>query len=586
MGPQTISAPYHGFGDSMAGADAPQLLDEMLASGYQALAKGAWEDGRDVFQRAVKFRDEPEAFEGLAAAAWWLDDAPAVFRSHERAYQLYKSRGDRLGAARMATWIGLDHYLYRGSVVVASGWLQRARRLLDEAGPSAERGWLDLWEAHIGLFERNDVALARRTGIETANLAASLNLIDMATFSLALEGLARVSAGEVDEGMRRLDEAASIALSGEMSDIDAIVTTLCYLIYACERVRDYPRAVQWCDQVEAVSRRWSYRSMFGVCRCHHSSVLMWRGDWPAAERELTMATSELMSTRPGWVQESVVRLAALRMRQGKSDEAATLFEQMPSHPQSLLGLAELALDRGDAVAATDLVDRFLRRVPPEDRTARVSGIEVAVRAWVATGATDQARDSVTELKATAQAVGTPPLKASASFASGTVLAATGDVDAARCAFEDAIDLYLQCGATFETAQARMELARALLASGRHQAAEIEARLATDTFRELGAICELRRAAPLLVGLGVEPQSPGRVQVQPADLTRREIDVLRLLAQGLTNHEVAGNLFISVRTVERHVSTIYVKVGAKGSAARAIATVYAIEHGLADAIKPK
>lgn len=228
------------MGDPMAATDAPHPMDSLLASGYQALSEGAWEAGRNAFQQAVDLHAHPGALEGLANAAWWLDDAPVVFRNHERAYRHYTRQGDRLGAGRMATWIALDHYLFRGSVAVESGWLQRAHRLLDGLEPSAERGWLALWEAHIGLFERNDVTNAKRVGAETVALASSLDLVDLETLALALEGLALVSEGAITEGMRRLDEASSIALSGEMSDIDAIVTTLCYLIYACERVRDFP----------------------------------------------------------------------------------------------------------------------------------------------------------------------------------------------------------------------------------------------------------------------------------------------------------------------------------------------------------
>lgn len=164
-------------------------------------------------------------------------------------------------------------------------------------------------------------------------------------------------------------------------------------------------------------------------------------------------------------------------------------------------------------------------------------------------------------------------------------AAAGDLEAARRSFEDAIDLFAQCGAPFETARARIELARVQIDSDRRKEAELEARTAHDAFSRLGAINELRRAAPIFGRLGIAAVSPGQEPIPPTVLTRRETDVLRLIARGLTNHQIAEELFISVRTVERHVSTIYAKIGAEGTSARAIATVHAIERGLAKAMNP-
>lgn len=507
-----------------------------------------------------------------------------MFRNRERAYLLYQQRGDRLGAARTATGLGLDHYLYRGDLAIVSGWLQRAHRLLDGTDPSAERGWLAMWEAHIALLEHNDVALAKRTCVETLALAESLELTDLETLCLALEGLALVSEGQVSEGMRRLDEATTVALAGEMSDLDAIVTICCYLIYACERVRDFPRAVQWCEKVEEVSKRWSYRSMFSVCRCHYAAVLIWQGDWSRAEFELTTATRELMATRPGWVFDSIVRLAEIRMRQGRHEEAATLFGQARAHPHALLGFAELALDRGDAMMAIDFLDRFLRRVPSDYRTERAGGLELAVRAWLALGDIDAARMALAELEVAAAAIGTEPLRAVASFARGVVFEAAGDLTAARRSLEDAVDLLYQNGAPFETAKMRIELARIQLASDRRVAAVAEAGAARDVFCQLGAMQELRRVAPLLTELGITIPCIGDEPPVPTGLTRREREVLYLVARGANNHQIAGELFISVRTVERHISTIYGKIGAEGTSARAIATVYAFECGLARVVE--
>jgi LuxR family maltose regulon positive regulatory protein len=563
----------------MTGFDLPLSAAELLAAGTRTLAAGDWERSRAYFQAAVAAEETPEALEGLATAAWWLDDAPVIFGSRELAYRLYRERGDRLGAARLATWLGLDHYLYRGEPAVANGWLRRAHRWLVGIEPSFEHGWLALVEAHIALFEHHDVATAKEVSAATVDLARSLALIDLEMLALALHGLALVSEGRISDGMRRLDESTTAALSGEMTDPDAIVTACCYLIYACERVHDFDRAAQWCNKVTELCRRWSYRSMLAICRVHYGAVLMWQGEWPQAEAELAAACRDLAATRPGWAGEGALRLAELRRRQGRWDEAATLFAQASAYPLALLGQAELALGQGDVVLAADLVDRFLRRLPPEDRTERARGLELAVRVRLALGEIDHARGHQSELEATADLVGTDPLRGSARFARGLIAAAASDFEAARRSLEDAVDLFHHCGAPFEAARSRLELAPVLATVGRPAAAAAAAREALETVRRLGARQETDRAARLLRELAATASDAGATPPAPADLTRREAEVLCLVAQGQSNQQIAQRLFISVRTVERHVSTVYAKIGAEGTAARAIATAYAIERGL-------
>ena len=374
--------------------------------------------------------------------------------------------------------------------------------------------------------------------------------------------------------MRRLDEATTAALSGEMTDPDAIVTTCCYLIFACERVRDYDRAAQWCAKAEELARRWSYRSMFAYCRSHYAAVLIWRGDWSRAEAELTTATRELLATRPGWAPESILRLAELRRRQGRLEEAVALFEQAPGHPRALLGQAELALERRRRLGGRRPRRTLPAPGPTDDRTERAAGLELAVRARVALGALDGAREALAELEAAANAVGTPPLQGVASLARGVVAAAAGDLDAARRAFEDAVDLFQGEGAPFETALARLELAGALAALGRRDAASGEARTALDRLREIGAEREIARAAALLRQLA----DPGRARPEQsgavAGLTPRELEILRFVAQGLTNREIATRLVLSEHTIHRHLANILTKLDLPS---RAAAAVYAARH---------
>jgi ATP/maltotriose-dependent transcriptional regulator MalT len=354
------------------------------------------------------------------------------------------------------------------------------------------------------------------------------------------------------------------------------------MIYACERVRDFDRSAQWCAKVEEFCLRSNYRSMLAFCRAHYAAVLLWRGDWAEAEAELTIANRELTATRFGMAFEGVLRLAELRRRQGRPEEAARLFADVPGHPTATLGRAALAYDAGDLLSASDLAERFLRQLPAENLLERIDGLELALRLDCALGRLDQAREALAQLEAAAAAAGSPALRGVASAGRGLIAAASGDLDGARRAFEDAVDLFERCGAPYETARARIELARTLAALGRPEVAASEARLALQTLRDLGASLDAGRAAALLGELGGDQPPAGPL---PAGLTRREAEVLSLLARGMSNQEIANALFLSVRTVERHISSIYPKIGAEGSTARGTASAFAVRHRLAPPITP-
>jgi DNA-binding CsgD family transcriptional regulator len=550
-----------------------------LEAGREALLRGEWDEARTAFEQAVAAGETAEALEGLAAANMWLHDEAGTFGARERAYNLYLKRGDKRSAARMAMWLATDSVEFRGQPAVANGWLQRARRLLEGLPETPEHGWLALWEGQMALMLANDAATGRSQGKAAADAGRRLGQIDLEMLGLALEGLSLVTQGEIQEGMRRLDEAATAAVGGEMMDLNSMGTTLCYLIDACDRVRDFERAVQWCTRAEAflVERRCGI--FFTFCRPHYAVVLMWRGLWDEAEQQLLTANREAVQIRPPMVTEGIVRLAELRWRQGRWQEADELFEQVKHEGLAQLGLAEVALSRGDSRTATDLAARYLRRLPAENRIERAAGLEAAVRALVADGRAEEAVGPLTELKAIAEHAGTELLRASAAFAGGILSAANGDLEGARRSLEDAADSFERQRAPFETGRVRMELARALASLGRSADAGREATLALQEFRRIGAAKETEAAAAFLTSLQIRSQ-PAGVQANPASLSNREIEVLGLVAAGKSNQEIADELFLSVRTVERHISTIYEKLGAHGKAARAAATAYALQHRLA------
>jgi LuxR family maltose regulon positive regulatory protein len=559
--------------------DTEQLLADFINAGREALAQGDWQEAHRRFEAALALGETPEALEGFGMAAWWLDEFEKSFDARERAYRLYRERGDRHAAARMATALGLDYVDIRGEPAIANGWFRRARRLLDGLGPSPEHGWLTFYEGMMAFQFDKDTVMARKLNAEAAELARSLGLLDLEMLTVAAEGLILVREGQVAAGMQHLDEASAAVIAGEMTDLNAIGNACCLLIYACESVADYERAAQWCDRMEKFCARWRLASLLAVCRSYYAAVLLWRGAWSEAEAELTSAMRELEMTRPDIAAEGMARLAELRLRQGKLAEAEELLEKADPHPMTLLGRAALALEHGDAVAVADLVERFLRRISPEDRAERVFALELLARAQIFIGALGDAASAIDEMKTIASSVGTDPLLASASFAEGLLSAARNDHEGARRCLEDAVDSFKRSGALFETAQARIELGKTLRTLGRHTTAAREAQTALEYMERLGAILEARRAASLLFEM--EPTARGMTSEEPhpAGLTSREVEVLRLIAAGKSNQEIAAELVLSVRTVERHISTIYEKLGVSGKVARAAATAYAISHGL-------
>ncbi len=521
-----------------------------------ALARGAWVEARARFAEALAREETPEAFEGAGLAARYELDAKAAIEAHERGYRLARSHGDGATAARLAIQLAHDAYAFRGPAE-ASGWVERAALLIDGMPPSVATAWVTLLRAHFALSDHHpNVAL--KGSAQAIALARELEAVDVEMLALALNGLALVSTGEIEEGMRRLDAAAAAALGGEMTDADAIETVCCHMIDACKLVRDLERANEWCLRVREIAERFADRQMFSICRTAYAEVLLWQGDWGRADQELTAAVEELGALRPGRDVDPLARLAELRRRQGRTGEAEELLSRVESHRFHSILVGLLALDRGDIVTARDAAARFLRRVGQADRFERVAGLDLMVRAAVAAGDHASAREAADEIAAIAAACPNASLRAAALLAEGRVAAAAEDAARACQLLEDAGDLFDGAGARYDAALTRLELASMLRVLGRDRPAANEEARAAKALRELGAPAPTARAG---------------------GLSARETEVLRLLARGLGNADIARELVLSVRTVERHVANVYLKIGASGRAARAVATAWAYAHGI-------
>jgi ATP/maltotriose-dependent transcriptional regulator MalT len=534
-----------------------------LAAGREALSRGEWEQALAYFEAVSERNHSAEAIEALAMAAWWLDNAQLAIESREHAYRLYRERGDAAAAARMAIWLGWDSIAFRGEPAVARGWLQRAHRLLEGFNPVPEHGWLALREGEFAFLLENDIAATRRYAERARSIGTALAVPDIEFSALGLEGLALACQGSIADGIRLLDEASAAAMAGDMSELWAAGRTCCYMITACERVRDLERANQWTQRMLEFAKRWRIQDLFAVCKAHYGAILVLRGTWEEADATFETALRELRASRPGITFEAVVRRADLRRRQGRFEEAAELFRQVEFHPYAQLGLAHIALDSGEAALAADRATRFLRKLGPENRLQRAAGLDLYARALVALGETERARNAHDDLQRVVAEVGSDSLRASVLAVEGIVAEAEGDLDTARSRIEDAIDLFHQCGDPFETARSRLELARVLGALGRSDAAAEQARVAHATLIGMKAEREAQRAGALLSKLG-DPVSAEATSV----LTHRELDVLKLVAQGLSNTEIAQQLVLSKHTVHRHLANILRKLELPSRAAAA------------------
>jgi len=562
----------------------PVALDrtpaDRLQAGRDALARGAWQEALGCFKGALEDDVTPEALEGYGMAAWWLEDYPGAIGAREEAYRAFRRRNDRSGAARMAVWLAHDYADYKGELAVANGWIRLTERTLEGTPRGPEHAWLAYTKAHFALMVHRDPAEAKRWSAEAADIARTVGPSDMELLGVALEGLALVTEGAVADGLGRLDEASAAVTAGEFSDPAMIGAACCYLVRACEQVRDYDRAAQWCARVREFCARWNFSALFSACRIQYASLLTTRGEWAEAETEVLALRRHVETAQPKLVPVADTRLAELRRLQGRRDEAAALLAGAGPHLLAVIGRATLALDSGDAAAAVEHAEEYLDRVPPTSRTERVHALETLVLARVARGEPGRAEAPLAELRETARAIGTEPLRAVADLAEGAVLGAIADHAGACSRLVEAAEGFDRSRAPYDAARARLRLARALHALGRREAALREARLAEAGFGRLGAAAGAADAAAVASKVAAElaagPPPSGKRSSGGKVLTAREMEVLRLVADGLSDREVAARLDLSEHTVHRHITNILTKTGLPS---RTAAVAYAAKAGM-------
>ncbi|HEX6654019.1 MAG TPA: LuxR C-terminal-related transcriptional regulator [Thermoleophilaceae bacterium] len=534
--------------------------DALLRQGWEALRAADWQTARSCFEQALDEAESAEALDGLSQAVHFLREYDRATELKERAFAAYRQAGDPVKAADTARWLAFLHGTYAGNYAAASGWMGRAKSMLDAVPECAGHGWLVLDSAVFS----DGAADREKCAVSALAIARRFGDTDLEFGALALLGECRVATGRVAEGMRLLDEAMAAATGGEVSSHGTVGEICCRLLSACEHATDVRRAEQWMDVVLRTAAWTDF--VVPTCRTHYGGILVALGRWEEAETELRDALETFRRGYRGDGSFPLIRLAELRVRQGRYEEAERLLEEVDWHPTARRAMASIALGRGDLALAEELAQLCMDGADPADpKCAPLLALLVEIQ--LGRDQPKAAGETLARLRAMSEATSDELAAALTHLANGRLAAATGD-DRAAADLTKALESLSALNLPLEAARARLALARTLTARSA-DAAAAEARLSLRAFERLGAARDADAAAALLRDLGER----GRARRgSHGPLTPRETEVLGLLASGLSNADIAARLVISRRTAEHHVASVMSKLGLRS---RAEAAAYAL-----------
>ncbi|WP_334173297.1 helix-turn-helix transcriptional regulator [Sinomonas sp.] len=538
------------------------MLQPLLEDGRRLYAAQAWTDALVAFESAD--HSVPLSASDLmstAFSAFLLGREEQCIDLLGRSFLGHLETGDPAAAARAAFWLAFAHEAH-GDRARAEAWGRRLAELVEDEGLSAERALVCAGLGHAALASSDpaDVRRALALSREAFALAHAAGDRDTEVLSRLSGGWALLRLGSTAEGLAELGGAMDAVTSGEVRTPLVNGVAYCSVISASLRAADLARAREWTQAATDWCERHPELVPFrGQCLVHRSVVKMFDGDWPGALAEAARAAARLLPADAGIASYQIGELHRLAGRFAEAEDAYRLANAAGRRPQPGLMLLRLAQGRADAaaVSARRLNGELTR--PGERQEFLPAYVEV----MAAAGDAEAAQAGAAEFASLARASGAALQKAEALAVQGTACLAAGDPAGAAAAFRSASIACHDLRLPYPEARARAALGRCYAALGDDEAATLEIEAARQVFERLGA-------GPDLQAL------PGHTPSSSTPLTERELDVIRLVATGLTNRAVAAKLVLSEKTVARHLANIYAKLGI---ASRSAATAYAYDHGL-------
>ncbi len=511
---------------------------------------------------------DPETLTGddfaqLAAAAALLGRRNDSVQALQRAYQLNLDAGETLAAVRCAFWLAMS-LVMSGETAVGGGWIARAQRLIDEVTEDVvERGYVML-PVMIRQISSGELASAYKLAVSITEYGRRFSEPDLLAVGLSSQGRMLLYEGRVAEGLAHLDEAMVGVAAGEVSPIFS-GQVYCTMIEGCQEISDLARAAEWTTALTTWCDAQPGLVLFtGQCAVHRGQIMRVHGAYAEALDEFDRAVQRyVLADTPAAAGLAMgERGDVLRIRGDfhAAEEAYDKASGFGHEPQP--GLALLWLARGRQESALGAIRRLLAE--PRDPVHRCQLLPAGVQILLACGETDEAANLADELTGIAASFESAAQRAMAGYAVGSVRLARGDATGAVPPLRTAARLWSQVGARYEVARCRMLVGRAYQLLGDLDSARTELTEARRTFADLGAVPAEREASQLL-----QPAAPG-------GLTAREVEVIRLVASGRSNTEIAAELVLSEKTVARHLSNIFGKLDVSS---RTAAAAFAFEHRL-------